>query len=153
MTSSSLPAPRRVPGHRLFASVVLALLMPLGVQAHEYYGQGFTLVHPWAEPTPDGVAETPIYFSLEDIAAGDRLVRVNAPWAASGELRAADESLVPEVTGLPFAAGPARLFVAGQPHVQLKGLSSPLQLGRSYSMTFVFEKAGPINVMVSVGAH
>jgi hypothetical protein len=35
----------------------------------------------------------------------------------------------------------------------LRDLRSPLQWGRSYAMTLVFERAGEVQVMVSVGSH
>jgi hypothetical protein len=35
----------------------------------------------------------------------------------------------------------------------LRGLVTPLQWGRSYEMWVVFEKAGPIDVQISIGAH
>ena len=44
-------------------------------------------------------------------------------------------------------------FKAGENHLLLKGLKAPLEWGRSYTMGLKFERAGVINVMVSVGAH
>ena len=44
-------------------------------------------------------------------------------------------------------------FKAGEYHLLLKGLKAPLEWGRNYSMGLRFERAGVINVMVSVGAH
>ena len=52
------------------------------------------------------------------------------------------------------AAFAARVdFGADHPHFLLRGLKGPLQWGRSYQMTVVFERAGAIQVMVSIGAH
>ena len=38
-------------------------------------------------------------------------------------------------------------------HLVMLDLKSPLQWGRSYPLTLVFEKAGAIDTMLSVGAH
>ena len=45
------------------------------------------------------------------------------------------------------------LFEPGHPHLLLRGLVTPLQWGRSDGMRVVFEKAGAVDVQISIGAH
>ena len=45
------------------------------------------------------------------------------------------------------------LFEPGHPHLLLRGLVTPLQWGRSDDMRVVFEKAGAVDVQISIGAH
>lgn len=125
----------------------------LAAQAHEYYANGFLLVHPWANPTEPGATEVPIYFVVDDIVREDRLLSAWSMWADGVDLRPGGDAAGPALADLPFGPGPAAEFGPGKPHMVVRGLRAPLQWGRSYSMTMVFEKAGPILVMVSVGAH
>ena len=45
------------------------------------------------------------------------------------------------------------LFEPGHPHLLLRGLVTPLPLGHSDGMRVVFEKAGAVDVQISIGAH
>lgn len=120
--------------------------------AHEYYLQGITLVHPWADPTKPGATSAPVYFTVTDVAQGDRLVKVVTPLAEKVEFREAGPK-GKAVKNLAIEPGADTEFTEGKPHLLLQGLKMPLQWGRSYEMTLYFEKAGPVQVQLSVGAH
>lgn len=107
-----------------------ACLLALPLAAHEYPVDGFTLVHPWADASEPGATDAAVHFKLEDVTQADRLVRASTPYAESVEVRGEQA-----------------------PQLVLHGLKAPLQWGRSYLMTLEFERAGPIVVMLSVGAH
>ena len=51
------------------------------------------------------------------------------------------------------SAGQTTELSAAQNHLVLVGLRAPMQWGRSYPMTLIFEKSGAVNVTVSIGAH
>jgi hypothetical protein len=135
---------------RTSAAALGVALSVAAAQAHEYPTEGFTLIHPWADATEPGASEAAVYFRLDDVTRGDRLLRATTPYAEKVELRTGDDRPTP---ALPFEPAPKLEFLPGQPHMLLQGLKQPLQWGRSYLMTMEFEKAGPILVMVSVGAH
>jgi copper(I)-binding protein len=143
----------------LIAAISVGLLAPVAL-AHEYYVAGFTLIHPWAEPTPPAATSAAVYFHVEQIAANDRLIAASTPYAGSVEFRAGagdgqptdDDSAAP-LAAIALVAGHDMAFVPGQAHLLLRDLKTPLQWGRSYAMTLVFERAGEVQVMVSVGAH
>jgi copper(I)-binding protein len=69
------------------------------------------------------------------------------------EFRAGPDASAPPLASIAITAGPDMAFKASGYHLLLKGLKAPLEWGRNYSMGLKFERAGVINVLVSVGAH
>jgi copper(I)-binding protein len=139
--------------HALLLTLVLS---PIAASTHEYYGTDFTLIHPWADETPEGkgrLASAPIYFTMESVRGKDRLLRASTPYAETVEFRSSDVSSAKLLKSIDIAPADNLDFGKDQPHMVLRNLKGPLQLGRSYEMTLFFEKSGPIQVMVSVGAH
>lgn len=136
-------------------TLLLALaLAPIAASTHEYYGLDFTLIHPWADATPDGqLASAPIYFTMENVRSKDRLVRASTRYAQTVEFRSSDAPDARVLKAIDIAPADRLDFGADRPHLVLRDLKVPLQWGRSYEMTMVFEKSGAIQVMVSVGAH
>jgi copper(I)-binding protein len=134
--------------------ILLCLIVSPAIgAAHEYYAPNFTVIHPWADATEPDAKSAPIYFKLESVQGKDRLLKVMTPYAESVEFRANDNKSAKPLKTIDFAPADAIDFGKDKPHLLLKGLKTPLQWGRSYQMTMVFEKAGPLQVMVSVGAH
>jgi copper(I)-binding protein len=136
---------------------LLALSLKAGsALAHEYYAGSFTVIHPWALPTEPDATTAAVYVSFEEIAAGDKLVGADTTLAEAVELRGpAATTGGPEIV-LKAIDLPAASAVALRPegmHLQLLRLKTPLQWQRSYPMTLHFEKSGPVDVMVSIGAH
>ena len=134
------------------AAAVALLLLPITVAAHEYYADGFMIIHPWAEPTRAGVVDVPVYFHLADVTKGDRLIRGFSPLADRVEFRAGQELDTPALASIDFQPGEKDAFGVGKPHVVLRGLKKPFEEGRSYMLMLEFEKAGQIVMVVSVGA-
>jgi hypothetical protein len=131
-----------------------AMVLAAGTAAAcEFYADGFTLIHPWAEPTAPGVTEAPVYFRLEGVTRDDRLLRASSMFAQRVELRSGEDGAAPAASQLAFAAADAVEFGPGHAHLLMRGLRTPLEWGRSYLMMLEFEKAGRMLVMVSVGAH
>jgi periplasmic copper chaperone A len=122
-------------------------------RAHEYYAGHLKLVHPWAEASEPGDTEASVYFALEDISRDDILLKVTSPLAETIEFRTGRADQAKALSEIKITTGPRIEFLPGKTHLQLKGLKTPLQWARSYPMTFVFKYAGPVNTMVSVGAH
>lgn len=127
--------------------------LPGVAQSHEYYAEGFTFVHPWAEATAPGVVDAAVYFKLDNVRSTDRLLSATTGMAERVELRGGDDRMAPAVPALNITVADTLLFEPGHPHLLLRGLVSPLQWGRSYDMRLIFEKAGPVNVQISIGAH
>jgi copper(I)-binding protein len=150
------------PNHRFFRiartmrrALLLALVLsPVAASTHEYYGLDFTLIHPWADATEeDQLGAAPVYFSMESVRANDRLVRASTRFAESVEFRSSDAPDAKVIKAIDIAPADKLDFGKGGPHMVLRNLNVPLQWGRSYEMTMVFEKSGAMQVMVSIGAH
>ena len=120
--------------------------------AHEYYAPGMTVVHPWGEATVPGATSAPVYFTVDNVTKADRIVKVVTPLAETVEFRDAGPDSKPPLKSLVIKPGDTE-FTAGKRHLLLKGLKMPLQWGRSYEMLLMFEKGGPLQVQVSIGAH
>ena len=136
---------------RIFCS--LALLCAATVaNAHEYSVPGMTVVHPWGEATAPGATSAPVYFTVDNVTKADRIVKVVTPLAETVEFRDAGPDSKPPLKSLNIKPGDTA-FTAGKRHLLLKGLKMPLEWGRSYEMLLMFEKGGPLQVQVSVGAH
>ena len=123
----------------------VALLPAAPAMAHECYTKSFTIVHPWALPTEADGNTAAVYLKFEEISAGDRLMAAHAGMAQQVALRGA--------AAIDLAAGATVELKPGTAYLELTGLKAPLQSGRSYPMTLQFETSGPIQVMVSIGAH
>lgn len=136
------------------ALLLTLALSPIAAATHEYYGADFTLIHPWADPTSEGqLASAPIYFTMESVRGKDRLVRASTPYAETVEFRSSDAPSAKRLKAIDIAPADKLDFGKDKPHMVLRNLKAPLQWGRSYEMTMFFEKSGPLQVMVSVGAH
>ena len=136
----------------LCSVAVLLLLLPISVEAHEYYADGFMIIHPWAAPSQPGAVDAPVYFHLQDVTKGDRLIRGFSPLAERVEFRADDNPETPALKALSFEPGDTDAFGIGKPHVLLRGLKMPFQDGRSYLLMLEFENAGQIVMTISVNA-
>jgi len=135
------------------AFLILVSLAAVPAQSHEYHADGFTVVHPWGEASEPHARDAPIYLTLESITKDDRLLSANTPLADRVELRGGSDASAPALSSIEVIAGTDMAFKASEYHLMLKGLKAPLEWGRSYTMGLKFERAGVINVMVSVGAH
>jgi len=130
-----------------------AILISSPTHAHEYYADGFTVVHPWGEASDPAARDAPIFMTIESISKNDRLLSAYTRLADRVEFRAGADTSAPPLDSIAIIAGQDMAFKADQAHLVLKGLKAPLEWGRNYSMGLRFERAGVINVLVSVGAH
>jgi periplasmic copper chaperone A len=137
----------------LCAAPLTLTLMPATALAHEYYAGHLKLVHPWAQPSEPGDSEAFVYFSIEDISREDVLLRVSSPLAQSIDIRSGKASQATTLAEVKIPTGTTFEFLPDKTYLRLKGLTTPLKWGRNYAMTFHFKLAGPVNTMVSVGAH
>lgn len=135
----------------LRAASVLMLFAPGAVNAHEYYADGFIIVHPWAVPTAQGTVDVPVYFHLTELSKGDRLIRGFSPLAERVEFRAGDDPAAPALTEIAFRSDDEGNFGPGKPHLLLRGLKVAFEEGRSYMLMLEFERAGQIVMVISVG--
>jgi periplasmic copper chaperone A len=139
--------------HTFVAQLACAVLIGMGTpaQAHEYYTRSFIIVHPWANPTEPGAVNAAVYVKFTEISDDDKLIAAGTQIADKVELR---HSRQPDpLEGVSLTQGNTVELTADTAYLVLTDLKIPLLWGRSYPMTLVFEKSGPVLVMVSIGAH
>ncbi len=140
------------PLYRWIMAVALAFT-GLSSSAHEYQTPNFTVIHPWADATPAGQTDANIYFTVSGQTQGDQLIRGFSPIAERVEMRSGPAADGTDLKSIPVSVNRAEVSAPAGPILVLRGLKMPLQQGSSYPMMLVFEKAGIVNVMISVGAH
>ena len=109
----------------------------------------------WARPTLKGTHTGAVYLTLTNRGdAADRLIALSTPVAERAELHRdvmtkGVMSMEP-VPDLALAAGASLAIAPGHYHVMLIGVRAPLAAGQSFPLTLTFDKAGPIEVSVTV---
>lgn len=104
-------------------------------------------------PQTPRVQEASVYCVLDNVQQSDRLLRAYSSLANSVEFRQSRQCLDERVDIIEIPAADSYAMSRTSSYLVLKELRAPLQWGRSYPMTMQFERAGFVNVMVSIGAH
>ena len=141
----------------LLSTVAILLMTGQSACAHEYYAKSFKVIHPWALPTDPGASSAKVYVRFEEISASDTLIGAQTSLAERVEListlnKGAD-SASSQITRVALPAGETVDLIPDGTYLLLSNLHTPLQWERSYPMTLLFEKSGPIEVVISIGAH
>ncbi len=125
--------------------------------AHEFKAGAIAIDHPFARATTSSMSNGAAYMVLANQGtSGDRLLSASAPTVAAAvelhmNIKKGTVVEMHHVTALDLPAGArADLSPAGTYHLMLMGLKQPLKLGTSFPMTLVFEKAGTVEVSVTV---
>ncbi|WP_085122447.1 copper chaperone PCu(A)C [Tistlia consotensis] len=142
--------------HLVGAALALLIAMLAVAQAHEYQLGQLHIDHPWARasagPAPTGAA----YLTIDNKGTqADRLIAVETPAAKRAEIhQSLMEGGVMKMRavegGLALPAGASTALAPGGYHVMLMGLVKPLKEGESFPMTLTFEKAGKVEVEITV---
>lgn len=118
-------------------------------------GDGIALARAWARATPAGAPAGAAFLSIENTGAeADAVVAASAPVAGVAELHThAMDGAVMKMRKVERIEVPAHGAVELKPgglHVMLIGLAEPLVPGRTFPLTLTFEKAGAVEVPVTV---
>ncbi|SRR5258708_4952935 len=143
--------------HRGHLTSILLLLLLSGGQAYaQTSGQNTIVVErPWARATPAGAKTGAAYVTLvNNGGSGDGLLSAATPVADQVQFHSASEengvSRMREMRTVEVPPGVRVAFSPGGLHIMLVGLKQPLKEGQTFPLTLTFEKAGKIDVMVSV---
>jgi len=140
-------------------TVLSAFLLALAVygQVHAQTPDAKPIVvdHPWARATPAGAKTGAAYMTLiNNGSAGDRLLGATTPVADKIQFHSVTEdngvSRMREMHDVAVAPGARVTFSPGGMHVMLVGLKQPLKEGQTFPLALTFEKAGKVDVTVSV---
>lgn len=140
-----------------FLVVAAALCASTAALAHDYALKNLRIVNPTARATPPGARTGGAYLTIENRGKdNERLVRVASPVADSAQLhmmRVEDGMMrMRNVSSVGIPAGSAMTLAPGGYHVMLVGLKQALVAGDTFPLALTFEKAGTIEVMVTVTA-
>lgn len=136
--------------------VSLLSLMPGMILAADYRLGALEIDRPWARATaPTAPAGGGFLTIVNKGATADRLVAARSPIARTSEIHEMKmEGNIMRMReldkGLEIPAGGTVTLAPGGFHVMLMGLKAPLQQGTKVPLTLVFEKAGNIDVELTV---
>lgn len=136
------------------AALAAALSAAMPAVAHEYKAGDITIGHPWTRmsPGPNGAG----YMTLANGGSeADRLVAAETAAAAKSQIhRSVTEGgvsrMLHQENGVVIPAGESVTFAPGGYHVMLIGLKAPIRMGDRVPLTLVFERAGRVDVELSV---
>lgn len=149
----------------LFIATVVSIVFAVMAHAHDYKTATLQIDHPWTRVTPKGAAVAGGYVKIQNKGStADRLI------GASGEVSGRTE--LHEMTmegnvmrmralanGIEIPAGGSIELKPGGLHIMFMELKAPLEQGKHFKGTLLFEKAGTVQVdfaveaMDSVGGH
>lgn len=122
------------------------------------HAQELRVSHAFARATMPQQPAAGAYLTIENKGAADRLVAASTPVAKSVELHTMSMEnnvmKMREVPGIDVASAATLEMQPGQGyHLMLMGLQQPLKAGDRFPVTLQFEKAGKLEVEVSVRDH
>lgn len=135
---------------RAVAVLSALLLLPLvGLAADQ-----LQITDVWARATPPGAPASAAYFRVTTDGPEDKLVGVSSPVAGKAMLHRSVESdgqvSMVHIDAVPLSADNPIVFRPRGYHVMLMQLRQPLEAGHEFPMTLSFEKAGDVQVTVTV---
>lgn len=136
----------------------LSLLFAGAALAHEYKAGEITIAHPHARATVPGQPAAAAYIGLDNGGkTSDKLLGASSPMAKSVEIHtmSMDNNVMRmrEVKAIDITPGAKIAMKPGDGyHLMMLGLKEPLKVGDKFPMTLVFEKAGSVEVSISVDA-
>ncbi|CRM71810.1 hypothetical protein [Pseudomonas sp. 22 E 5] len=139
--------------------LLAALLLPVfsAANADDYKAGDLLVSDPWSQELPPNAPTVAAYFVIHNQGdSADRLVSVDTPVAAEAQLHEhvmqGDLMKMQKVDTVAIPAKGDLTFAPMAYHVMLLGLKDRSQLrdGQHFPLTLNFEKAGPVQVEVSV---
>lgn len=143
---------------RMF-SALLFFAAAVQVSAHDYQaGQAGELhiVHPYSLETPPGAHNGVAYLTIQQRGnQADQLLSASTPRAERVQLHQSAEAggmmtMTHKELPVTIAAGGELALQPGGYHLMLMGLSSPLKRDERIPLTLIFEKAGKVEVELTV---
>ena len=137
----------------LLATIVIA--SGLSARADDYKVGDLVIGQPWARASIGKVPNGAAYMTIAiQGAEADRLIAAESMVARRVELHThmmdGNVMRMRPVAAIEIAPGEPTLLQPGGLHVMLIGLKSPLAEGERFPLTLVFERAGRVDVDVSI---
>jgi periplasmic copper chaperone A len=120
--------------------------------------KGLSVVSAWSRATPGGAKTGAVFLEINAAPeAGDRLLAASGTVADAIEIHTHTNDggvmKMRKVEGIDVPEGGAAKLVPGGDHIMLIGLKQPLKAGEAFKLKLTFEKAGAIDVDVTVRSN
>ena len=118
-------------------------------------GEGLTLSEAWVPAAPEPGHDIPLLVTIKnETTAPEALMRVRCPVANFSERHTVDRGegapAMRSIPSIPIAAGSTLVLQPTAYHVMLLQTREPLEPGKRFTCTIVFQKAGSIETEVEV---
>jgi copper(I)-binding protein len=140
-----------------FAIVVASVIaLSSGAYAYDYKVGALEIDHPWSRAVPKGATVAAGYVTIKNTGTEpDRLVSGSTPVAGKFEIHemSMDKGVMkmrPVAGGLEIKPGETVELKPESFHIMLMGVKQPIQKGKPFKGSLVFEKAGPVDVDFAV---
>ncbi|MGM9480556.1 copper chaperone PCu(A)C [Roseateles sp. NT4] len=144
----SLPAlPRR---HLLLAASAAYLGLPRPARACEFFSSHLRIWHPWTRSTRVDADTARLCMRFDEVQRTDRLIGVETPVATGVRLAGPGAPASAQDLSLLIREGETLTLTEDGLHLELLDLQHPLQIGRSYPLRLIFERAQAVNATLNV---
>ncbi|GLH82219.1 hypothetical protein SSBR45G_71280 [Bradyrhizobium sp. SSBR45G] len=136
-------------------SVVFAAIVVAMATVPASAGEGLTLSDAWVPAAPEVGRDIPLLVTIRnDTTSPEALMRVRCPIANFSERHTVDRGegapAMRSIPNIPIAAGSTLVLLPTAYHVMLLQTREPLEPGKRFTCTIVFQKAGSIETEVEV---
>ena len=138
--------------------MLLAGVIALSSSAHanDYKVGALEIDHPWSRAVPKGATVAAGYLTIKNTGTEpDRLVSGSTPVAGKFEIHemTMDKGVMrmrPVPAGIVIKPGETVELKPQSMHIMMMGLKQPIEKGKSFKGSLVFEKAGAVDVDFAV---
>jgi len=144
----------RVVAARVLAAAFVASVVSMSLRPAAA-GEGLTLSEAWVPAAPEPGHDIPLLITIKnETTAPEALMRVRCPVANFSERHTVDRGegapAMRSIPSIPIAAGSTLVLQPTAYHVMLLQTREPLEPGKRFTCTIVFQKAGSIETEVEV---
>jgi periplasmic copper chaperone A len=144
--------------NKLSIFVAFAVVLSSAAHAYDYKVGAIEIDHPWSRAVPKGAAVAAGYLTIRNTGTEpDRLISGSTPVAGKFEIHqmSMDNGVMrmrPVTDGLEIKPGETVELKPESFHIMMTGLKRPVEKGKPFKGTLVFEKAGTLEVDFTVEA-
>ena len=132
------------------------IALSLSAHANDYKVGALEIDHPWSRAVPKGATVAAGYLTIKNTGTEpDRLVSGSTPVAGKFEIHemTMDKGVMrmrPVPAGVVIKPGETVELKPQSMHIMMMGLKQPIEKGKSFKGSLVFEKAGAVDVDFAV---
>src|SRR5258708_34700484 len=136
--------------------VVGVLALSSSAHAYDYKVGALEIDHPWSRAVPKGATVAAGYLTIKNTGTEpDRLVSGSTPVAGKFEFHemSMDKGVMrmrPVTGGVAIKPGETVQLKTQSMHIMMMGLKQPIEKGKSFKGSLLFEKAGAVEIDFAV---